>query len=310
MLAADCVTCQPRACIVWSHLLLIGASGVTTNQRGWLGSKKPSTNTSNRLSAYSERCGASCPTNAHEKVFLLTKRPKYYYDADAVRTDHKPTTAERYAYAFDRSNTAWGGLPGAHEQNQNSSRAALAPTAGKGANLRNCWTIPTAPFADAHFATFPPALAIIPIKAGTSERGCCSTCGAPWQRVTERIETGWDGSKYGERVVAANVRNGGTARSTLGSGGGTETAEYVTLGWGPSCGCEAPRVPCTVLDPFAGAGTTGMMATRLGRSSVLIEISPDYADMAAQRLRLDAGLFTRVSVEGPTTDSPSSAKTA
>ena len=242
------------------------------------------------------------PTNAHEKVFLLTKRPTYYYDADSVRTSYKPGTLGRYSYGFEKSHTAWGGLPSYHEQDpreerRSDSRDASTPSVDKGANLRNCWTIPTAPFADAHFATFPPALATIPIKAGTSERGCCSACGTPWRRVTERIETGWDGSKYAERVVAANVDNGGTDRSTLGSSGGTETADYVTLGWNPSCECESQRVPCTILDPFAGAGTAGMVAARLGRSSVLVEISPEYADMAAERLRLDAGLLALVSVE-------------
>ena len=51
-----------------------------------------------------------------------------------------------------------------------------------GANLRNVWTIPTHSFSAAHFATFPPKLVIPCIKAGTSEKGVCSACGAPWVR--------------------------------------------------------------------------------------------------------------------------------
>ena len=47
-------------------------------------------------------------------------------------------------------------------------------------------------------------------------------------------------------------------------------------------------IPCTVLDPFAGAGTTGLVADRFERDALLIEINPDYADMAAARLK-DAG---------------------
>jgi DNA modification methylase len=50
----------------------------------------------------------------------------------------------------------------------------------------------------------------------------------------------------------------------------------------------------TVLDPFGGAGTTGLVADRLGRNALLIELNPDYADMAKQRMIKDAGLFADV----------------
>ena len=50
----------------------------------------------------------------------------------------------------------------------------------------------------------------------------------------------------------------------------------------------------TVLDPFGGAGTTGLVADRLGRNAVLIELNPEYAAMAEQRIRNDAGMFAEV----------------
>jgi site-specific DNA-methyltransferase (adenine-specific) len=50
-------------------------------------------------------------------------------------------------------------------------------------------------------------------------------------------------------------------------------------------------VPGVVLDPFAGAGTTGMVAVRHGRSFVGLELSPEYADLARRRIRDDAPLF-------------------
>jgi len=50
----------------------------------------------------------------------------------------------------------------------------------------------------------------------------------------------------------------------------------------------------TVLDPFGGAGTTGLVADRLGRNAFLIELNPDYAVMAERRIRGDAGLFAEV----------------
>ena len=50
----------------------------------------------------------------------------------------------------------------------------------------------------------------------------------------------------------------------------------------------------TVLDPFGGAGTTGLVADRLGRDAVLIELNPEYAEMARRRIANDAGMFATV----------------
>ena len=58
-----------------------------------------------------------------------------------------------------------------------------------------------------------------------------------------------------------------------------------------------PTVPGTVLDPFGGAGTTGLVADRLGRNAILIELNPQYAEMAENRLRNDAGMFAQVAAE-------------
>lgn len=53
----------------------------------------------------------------------------------------------------------------------------------------------------------------------------------------------------------------------------------------------------TVLDPFGGAGTTGLVADRLGRDAILIEINPEYAAMAERRIANDAGMFASVAAE-------------
>lgn len=67
------------------------------------------------------------------------------------------------------------------------------------------------------------------------------------------------------------------------------------LGWQPSCSCNAGTAPGTLLDPFGGAGTTGLVADRLGRDAVLIELNPQYADMAEARVYNDAPLFVETS---------------
>lgn len=54
----------------------------------------------------------------------------------------------------------------------------------------------------------------------------------------------------------------------------------------------------TVLDPFGGAGTVGLVADRLGRDAILIELNEEYADMARRRIRDDCPMFSTVDVEG------------
>jgi hypothetical protein len=67
-----------------------------------------------------------------------------------------------------------------------------------------------------------------------------------------------------------------------------------TTGWQATCECNAPTIPCTVLDPFGGAGTTAVVASGLGRSAICIELNPDYIKMARERL---PRLFSDVSSE-------------
>ena len=106
------------------------------------------------------------PTSAHEKVYLLTKSARYFYDAEAVRVACSPNTHDRRAGTWKEKRT-------------------VAEQAEIGANLRNVWTIATHPYKEAHFATFPPSLVDPCIKAGTSEKGCCPDCGMPWVREVE-----------------------------------------------------------------------------------------------------------------------------
>lgn len=98
------------------------------------------------------------PTRAHEYVFLLSKRARYFYDADAIRE----------AFADDR-NGASGAVVRKGNPDRNDSGATSAPTAD-GRNARDVWTIAPEPFRGAHFATMPPALARRCILAG-SRRG-------------------------------------------------------------------------------------------------------------------------------------------
>ena len=69
------------------------------------------------------------------------------------------------------------------------------------------------------------------------------------------------------------------------SGTMTKPPTAQTIGFSPSCSCGAGKpVPCTVLDPFAGSGTTGAVAKSLGRDYILIEANPDYIELIEARL--------------------------
>ena len=138
----------------------------------------------------------------------------------------------------------------------------------------------TKPYKKAHFATFPPHLVEPCIQAGAPEHGCCPTCGKAWVRVIERT-TEEDDSAKGSRFDTGKTGNrDGGDRTQKGPRCVTRAA-----GWKPCCTCPAADpIPCTVLDPFGGAGSTGLAASKLGRHAVLCELSDDYADQAEARV--------------------------
>lgn len=220
------------------------------------------------------------PTSAHEHVFLLTKGPKYYYDEAAIREpDSGQDHARKVVRPVDRSE---GHLPA-----DTGIRTAEGRN-GLGRNARNVWTIATRPYSGAHFATMPPDLAERCIKAGTSEKGVCPSCGAPWLRQATRelvatAAVSW-GSRPDERDDASDGRDQGSNRMRDGHVPGM-AVRTTTTGWAPSCSCP-PRepAPCLVLDPFGGAGTTALVAERLGRASLLIDLNTEYKAMAEKRL--------------------------
>ena len=140
-----------------------------------------------------------------------------------------------------------------------------------------------------HFATFPPDLVEPMVKAGTSERGCCPECGAPWERVVERV-----GEYQAHRAPGRQTLVKVGIKSDSGVMGDGMINTYETTGWRATCQHDAEPVPCTVLDPFGGAGTVGLVADRLGRDAILVELNPAYAEMAAWRIHDDAGMFAEV----------------
>ena len=254
------------------------------------------------------------PTTSYEYLLLLTKQSRYFYDADAVREVHaEPWRStgrleSRGTKDIDAGVNQGFGLDGIRPRQYNPA----------GRNLRSVWAINPHPFAEAHFATFPPALVEPCIKAGTSERGCCPECGAPHERVVkkERVIPKAQSAK----VAALDVPGSPMYRAGSAQSGLPYTGKSHILGWRPGCSCydqaikqfgqiqdeddaELRRLweyhltdtigiePCIVLDPFCGSGTTVMVALRLGRRAIGIDLSPSYCEMARKRIIEDCPLL-------------------
>jgi len=227
------------------------------------------------------------PTTSHEYILMLTKSERYFYDAEAVKEPLSESTMNDKRNSTGRHTQCEEGKFSEVERPDLPSwyRGKAFVNADSGRNLRTVWTFPTQPCSEKHYAVFPDELADRCIKAGTSDRGCCPKCGAPWRRILNR--------KFvpAEDVTAARGVRG--AEGTKGACAGNRNDGYprgrtdvITEGWTSSCkcGCDNP-VPCTVLDPFSGRGTTLRVARGLGRNAVGCEISAEYCAMAARHLR-------------------------
>lgn len=164
-------------------------------------------------------------TKAHEYVFMLSKSDRYYYDAEAIKEDS--VYAPGKTKEVEREKGYYGGKWSASTEDKQSGHGrrhagfndrwkkerndGSFKAIREKRNKRSVWTIPPKPFKEAHFATFPPDLALPCILAGCPEGG-------------------------------------------------------------------------TVLDPFGGAGTSGLVAKENNRNAVLIELNPEYASIAQQRI--------------------------
>ncbi len=239
------------------------------------------------------------PTKSHSQVFLLTKRPLYFYDADAIRDPLNPDSVARYGrgsryddqeevdavpYAATRPRGTMRRNPreGVDTNGGGQASEEMGWPLDVGANARTVWRIATEPTPFKHFATMASEVARRCIAAGTSDAGRCPECGAPWKRITERTVT-----NPGNRTTNGNIERTERQRAF------TERRESfrTTTGWAPQCQHGADEesdgwapVPCVVLDPFMGSGTTALVARRMGRHAVGVELSPAYLEIARERL--------------------------
>ena len=206
----------------------------------------------------------------------------YFYDAEAVRTANTRGTLARFG-SDGSPNYRNGRFEGGDKPETVFSGKGANPGVA-GAALRNVWKIPTQSLSEAHFATFPEKLVEPCILAGTSAAGACAKCGAPWVRMveTELVPTAKAAKTFviDARDAIADSKSQGNNRQKDGHRPGWIN-KSTTLGWKPTCECEAPKVPCTVLDPFVGSGTTLRVATQLNRRGIGCDLA--YQDIAKKR---------------------------
>jgi DNA modification methylase len=284
------------------------------------------------------------PAAAVEYVLLFTKSPRYFYDTDATRVEASEASIKRI-----QQKSFWEQEGGEKDyqktvRSDRSQRKTIENFAkNPGRNARNSdwyfkswqglyeecgeplgFIVNPKGYKQAHFAVFPRKLVEPCIKAGTSEKGCCPVCGAPWMRLPRQYPeltpvtpivrkdiqlTPEDSalvlhceSGYGEYRISIPGDKHHEEWSNQPITGGSKThferkgyylftwnvtsKDAQQTEWQPTCTCDRPDpVPCTVLDPFAGSGTTGEVAQDLNRNSILIELNPEYVKIIEQRLR-------------------------
>lgn len=151
-------------------------------------------------------------------------------------------------------------------------------TSSGSAPLLDWWSIAPGGFPGAHYAVFPPALVEPCVKAMTPPR-VCRTCGEPSRRITETTNAVGKGfSRHGPdgKAEPGAERRGDKNREQ------PNAAEKITIGWS-DCGHDDWR-PGLVLDPFAGSGTTLLVATGYGHDAIGIDLDERNAELAMQRV--------------------------
>ncbi|HVF74610.1 MAG TPA: site-specific DNA-methyltransferase [Acidimicrobiales bacterium] len=186
-----------------------------------------------------------------EPVYFLVRSRHYHFDLDVIRQPHR--SRRRPARSAARTKYTGGRRAGwagpLAGANDGLLRLRLRGLSGHelGKNPGDVWRLGTAGFDGAHFAVFPSSLVHDPIAATCPER-VCGSCGNPWRREPRR-------DRLGELV--------------------------------PDCTCRVGWRPGLVLDPFLGSGTTALVAERMSRDWLGIELNPAYAELARRRIDSD-----------------------
>ena len=219
-----------------------------------------------------------------EYIFFFSKNKKYYFE-----TQYEPVQQS----SIERMGRKWSGSKheklGVKDNMQQEIKAEERMDKErwcneKGRNKRTTWTINPKGFKEAHFAVYPEELCETPIKAGCPEFVCVK-CGQPRERI---VETNNPSKDYFEKddLVKSHKQKTSNPQSVKSlhrqKGGVYSTSEIKGL---TDCGCNSGFTGGIVLDPFFGAGTTGLVALKQNKHFIGIELNSEYIDIIKKRLK-------------------------
>lgn len=211
------------------------------------------------------------PTKAHEYIFLLTKSERYYYDADAIA---EPATSMQIQMEQGYNGEGTKDYESSGVQNPSDVKRRIIQNALHKADGKNSRMNRSRDPAHEH-------------EYNGKNRNDLST--AKGRRLLEHVKEarangGDHNSPFG---VTRNKRSVWTVATSP-----YRDAHFAT--YPPElirpCVLAGTRLGDTVLDPFAGSGTTGMVALELGRKAILIELNPKYVELIRQRCAVTPGL--------------------
>jgi site-specific DNA-methyltransferase (adenine-specific) len=239
--------------------LALAADGWTVRNRvTWWKSNPMPSSVADRLS------------NTYDTIYHLVRQGSYFYNLDAIREPHQTEQLHR-----DTSRGAqkpqWAGPHAGSNSGLKRFRPPGIPGHLLGKNPGDVWRLPAANFRGGHHATFPERLVERPLLA-TCPLKVCTRCSAPWRPGPGKTFI------LGTRRPAGKDRH---IRRYTGSWRTYHQAGELQAG----CDCGAPVRRGLVLDPFIGSGTTAVVAERLHRDWLGIELSERYVDLAWARLR-------------------------
>ncbi len=208
-------------------------------------------------------------TKAHEYIFLMTKKPKYYYDAEAIKEPNSEGSIARFGLTDAGQTRKWNTSNNKRDGRSDGTKSnePFRDHVPIGRNKRSVWTVTTKPYSEAHFATFPPDLILPCILAGCPQQ-VCKKCGEPRRRITET-------SQIKRRRKTPTTKPCDDRSPSANDVAGVESK---TVGW-TDCGCGAGFDGGIVLDPFMGSGTVGVVAYQNNRHYLGIELNPEYCKL-------------------------------